>query len=554
MVALALFTVGCGESTDTATPSTTTATPTTTVAPTTTATPTTTVAPTTTATPTTTVAPTTTAAPTTTVAPTTTAAPTAVTQPVGLAALCSFDQDMRKVSCYASGVTQGSQLQWESNVSGWRTGPSYEVKLVEAWQLVPQVLVMLQECRGSDCQTVEALLDTSSIVSVAGQGTASDSQSSNPDTPTTTADLVRERWAERPCEGTGSQRLSVSPISPELLDYIKPLGHVTGNHITPTSHQKWFPLADSAVDVRAPTSGRIIWLTNRGTANSGESFGGFAGQDYEVQYVIEVSCDFYLIIDHVLGVPESIAQALGTSWDARVHLPVSAGELLGQHSDGSKIDIGVIDLTLGEITGLIRKESYYDGQDGEAFKLFERDSFDYFDEPLRSQLAEKSLRLSAPRGGLFAYDINGTAQGNWFEDGTNGYMGTGSGSFGAYWSGHLALVPDSQEPSKLRVSMGDGFVTAGMPSIWGVTGDSPRFETVTASSGLITYELRRLLPCDGSDINVKGRAREFLCNQESAGILLIELIDDWTMRVEVFFQIGSADGLDFSGNARTYAR
>ncbi len=80
--------------------------------------------------------------------------------------------------------------------------------------------------------------------------------------------------------------------------------------------------------------------------------------------------------------------------------------------------------------GLIRKESYYNGHDGEAFKLFERDSFEYFDEPLRLQLAEKSLRVSEPRGGLFAYDVDGTAQGNWFRDGTNGYMGTGSDAFG----------------------------------------------------------------------------------------------------------------------------
>jgi hypothetical protein len=53
---------------------------------------------------------------------------------------------------------------------------------------------------------------------------------------------------------------------------------------------------------------------------------------------------------------------------------------------------------------------------------------------------------------------------------------------------------------------------------------------------------------------VKGRAREFLCNQESVGILLIELIDHRTMRVEVFYQVASSNGLSFSGNARTYVR
>ncbi len=718
--------------------------------------------------------------------PPTTAPATTAADPVKLATACLFDDSAPKISCSASGVMQGSQLRWESNVAGWLTGPTYEFTLIESHQLVPEVIVTLQECQGSDCVTVETKIDTSVLVASSGGGPTQETDNSNmaalpggsdcpedfagwfttfpledhtliyevgppgridPDahrghgyfriptgmnavnvrmpvdatlymgsnhyedaakavsdkrviqyrlefrtecegirfrfdhiaepvpkivelftreplvhgsygmqleplflregelvgtkigietngnafvdfgvyddfkrvptaqdprfenaacfyeffsapladylssrisrvdnleeglcssaivsTPSasnhsdnnsedldqallaTAADLVRTRWSDGACEGTGTEQFAVAPISPDHLDYIKPLGHITGAHITPTSHQKWFPLAGSPVDVRAPTSGRIIWLTNRGTANSGESFGGFAGEDYEVQYVIEVSCNLYLIIDHVLGVPDPIVQALGTSWDARVDLPLSAGELLGEHSDGSKIDIGVIDLSLGKVPGLIRKESYYNGHDGEAFKLFERDSFEYFDEPLRLQLAEKSLRASEPRGGIFAYDVDGTAQGNWFEDGTNGYMGTGLDSFGDYWSGHLALVPDSQEPSKLRVSIGDGFVSAGMPSIWGVTGDSPLFESVTNLSGPTTYELRRLLPCDGSDINVKGRAREFLCNQESVGILLIELIDHRTMRVEVFYQVASSNGLSFSGNARTYVR
>ena len=89
---------------------------------------------------------------------------TATTIPVELAAICSFDPSVPQISCRASGTTQDSQLRWESNISGWATGASYDFKLVEPHQLVPQVIVTLQECQGPSCQTVEVLLDTSSIV------------------------------------------------------------------------------------------------------------------------------------------------------------------------------------------------------------------------------------------------------------------------------------------------------------------------------------------------------------------------------------------------------
>jgi len=84
--------------------------------------------------------------------------------PTGLAATCSFDQSMPKITCNARGTTQGSQLLWESNIWGWDTGPSYEILLEQEYQLVPEVVVTLQECNGVTCQTVEASIDTSILL------------------------------------------------------------------------------------------------------------------------------------------------------------------------------------------------------------------------------------------------------------------------------------------------------------------------------------------------------------------------------------------------------
>ena len=156
---------GCGGSSDTAAPVTTVAS-TTTVAPTTTQAPTTTAVPTaTTEASAATEAPTTVPAPTTSVAQTVTEAPTTTAPgPAGLAAACAFDDSVPEITCHASGTTQGSQLRWESNISGWTTGPSYEIRLEQEHQLVPEVVVTLQECQGSNCQTVEASVDTSILV------------------------------------------------------------------------------------------------------------------------------------------------------------------------------------------------------------------------------------------------------------------------------------------------------------------------------------------------------------------------------------------------------
>jgi len=139
-----------------------------------------------TATPATTVAPLVTQAPTTTVVPTTTATPTTqapattVAGPAELAAICTFDESVPKISCHAVGFAQSDQLRWESNVYGHSQGTSYEVELVEEYQLVPEVTVTLQECQGSDCELVTTTIDTSAIA----QGVPDSSASTT--APTTT--------------------------------------------------------------------------------------------------------------------------------------------------------------------------------------------------------------------------------------------------------------------------------------------------------------------------------------------------------------------------------
>ena len=85
-------------------------------------------------------------------------------EPEELSAPCSLNRAFREISCNAVGTTEGSQLRWESNVFGEGDEHRYSFRLKDQWQLVPEVVVMLTECQGSVCETVETTLDTSVLV------------------------------------------------------------------------------------------------------------------------------------------------------------------------------------------------------------------------------------------------------------------------------------------------------------------------------------------------------------------------------------------------------
>ena len=477
-----------------------------------------------------------------------------------LDAVCTFDELIPRISCHAINFVP-DKLRWESNASGWRTGSVYEFELKEQYQLIPEVKITLEQCVSSECEKIVVSIDTSAIVG----NTPIDSPTIDQNRPSINADsdpadIVRNRWSGiGECVGQGSPMFSVSPMTPSDIDFIKPLGDLSGVHITPISHQYYYPKENVIADIVSPIDGTIIWLTNRGTANTANSFGGASGQSHEMQYVIEHSCDFYVVIDHVTDPPEKIKNVIGDNWDTRARIPVKTGELLGKHYDGFKVDIGVIDLTRSVVTGLVNPKAYYggsNGQGGEPFKLFERDSFEYYEEPLRSVMEDKSLRIISPRGGFFDYDIEGTLQGNWYIEGTS-YAGTEGkkDSFGAYYKTHAALIPDNLDPSQLRVSIGDDFRDKEMGVNYGVTLPAPSFDSVTTESGIVMYELRELTPCDGSGHTAKGRSKSIVCNKDFAtGTALLQLNDAGTMKLEVFFDTPISSDLAFTNKARIYTR
>ena len=370
------------------------------------------------------------------------------------------------------------------------------------------------------------------------------------------ADRVR-RWSRRQCDGSGGRMLSQYPFAPEDINFIYPLGALTQAHITPVSHNYIYPKRDVVADVFSPVDGYVVKMSNRNSTElaSDSVSASTAEQGAEIHYIIEASCDFYVVLDHVTEPPEPFLSAVGDTFNAWVRIPVKAGDLLGRQHDGNKVDLSVVDLTRGETSGFVINESYHSGEYGEPYKLFEQDSFEYLTEPLLSEVEAKSLRTETPRGGTFTYDVDGTAMGNWFQEGTGGYAGDIEMVFFNYFAGHLALVPDALNPDELRISIGDGFKGESWGSHWGVTGNQPDFREVTPSTGPTAFGLQSLDACDPAyAVNPKAPEYYERCPSAEVGTLLVELLDDRTIRVEAFFGSPPEGSLTFSDAARIYVR
>ena len=88
--------------------------------------------------------------------PTTTAA--IATETAELAAICSFDEAQRRLSCHQEGQS-GGQLKWTSNVSSkGSSSEAYEVTF-DWGELFNEIQVQLEECHGPSCSLATTTFD-----------------------------------------------------------------------------------------------------------------------------------------------------------------------------------------------------------------------------------------------------------------------------------------------------------------------------------------------------------------------------------------------------------
>lgn len=353
----------------------------------------------------------------------------------------------------------------------------------------------------------------------------------------------------RGCTGSGPVKLGASPMAIEDIEKIVPMGAMSTVHITPTDHQYWETVGyDGASEdnanidrfkIYSPADGHIVDIEFHG--------------DHRV--VIEHSCTFYTIFIHIDKLSDNILASIKPEdGDIKTHvwprIPVKEGEIIGSIGTG-KVDFSVIDADV-TLSGFVVPKHYQ----GEPWKIHTVDTFDYYEEPLKSQLLGKNIRNAPPLGGKIDYDIDGRLAGNWFKENTNGYRGLGNEQ---YWSTHLSIAYDAIDSSQIRISIGDFGGRQGQLQ-FGVEGNSPDHAIVDEGYGLVKYELVAYeyyleesgQPWDRGKFanDVKSRNK----NDDVRGVALLQLLPNRKLKAEFFPDRKAAEVAGFTPSAMTYER
>ncbi len=345
------------------------------------------------------------------------------------------------------------------------------------------------------------------------------------------------------CSG-GRITFEYPPVDLDAIEYITPLGLMTGSHVTPVDHQYYqnFKDPDRVIDVYSPAAGTILDIQHMTEVLA--DGGGQEISDYRL--VIEHTCSITSTFIHVGELaPRIAAVAPPPGESVRVNVAVEAGEVIGSYT--KNVDYYVVDLDV-TLEGLLVPKTY----EREPWKIHTPDPFDYFTEDIRQTMIAKSLRSVEPYGGKFDHDVAGTLAGNWFEEGTNGYKGADPNR---YWAGHLSASYDLFDPSHVIISIG---TFNGVALQAGVVGNSPDPKDVTVGTGLVMYEL---VPfeywVEGERWDRISLAKGIEARNDDSytyGVVLFQLIDDMTLRVEAIPGANAGDVEGFSAAALVYER
>ena len=344
--------------------------------------------------------------------PTSTPAPTATATPVELGAICSFDPSVPKISCQASGTTEGSQLLWKSSVYGWQPGPFYEFQLVEAHQFVPQVVVTLEECQGSSCQTIEVLIDTSSIVTVTPASTPAPA-AQNDDHP----GLVG-------CIENDSPTFTQHVTDLEFVSGIYPNIVTSGNWLKPNTYV-WI---NQDAPIYAPADATSVGLLRWIQYYLDES--GSIQERLQFTIELQISCEIRVNFQHLEELAEPFASLAPTEaainntslgYFAYIPMEVKAGTLVGyaryRFLSGAADGFDFVMYNSKKFNQFANQERYL--IQGDLGNLLHSDCpFDYYSPPMREEWTAKFGHKGIRPAGYdcdMGPDEKGAIAGGWFQ-------------------------------------------------------------------------------------------------------------------------------------------
>jgi len=376
-------------------------------------------------------------------------------------------------------------------------------------------------------------------------------------------DLAR-MWSNGRCEGKGSIKFKNSPIAVGNLSFIFPMGKMASAHVTPTDHQYWIPIGVKSTggltdepekfEIYAPADGYIVSVEHSTQAIT-EGSKQPPQDDYRI--IFEHSCTFYSLLIHINKVKKELLDQITFKEDSPGHssgfgrVRVKQGEVIGR-SGVHQFDFAIIN-TQVTLPGFVKPQSY----SAEPWKIHTVDSFDYFDEPLRSQLIAKSVRTVAPMGGKIDYDIDGKLVGNWFREGSGGYFGntTDRGATGRYWDSHLSVVYDPIDPAKITISTGN---FNGASAQFAVLGNLPNPKDVDEKSAIVKYELTGFdyQTSSGSTWDEKSfdKNLKFKPGTQVRGVVLLQVLPAQKLKVEFFPNQAASQVSGFTPKSQIYER
>jgi hypothetical protein len=414
------------------------------------------------------------------------------------------------------------------------------------------VALLLTACRSPEDRNIPPTAKSTNIITDSNRDGLDSQPESGDSLEQMSEGDIEQEFSQGECEGDGPVRLTYAPSSPEDLAYIFPMGFMFGAHVTPVDHQYYYwDNVDAALEdyaVYSPADGYATQVQ-------------FMDIDYRL--VLEFTCEVYSIFIHLEKLAGPLAELDGqvpNGQSKSVRIPVKAGELIAYDGgtfgfDFSVHDAGVI------LPGFINPQSYV----AELWKIHTVDPYDYFDEPVRSELLAKNIRQAEPLGGKIDHDIPGRLIGNWFVEDTNGYAGI-SDEKGlvqpdqqiGYWNTHLSIAPDPIDPSAVIVSMG---LYDGGTAQFLVKDAIPRPEDVSAQSGLVKYELidwHYVHAATGEPWGGMNRemATDIIVAQGVGirGVVLFQMVDDDHLKMEAFPEMGAGEVRGFTDEAMIYER
>jgi hypothetical protein len=342
------------------------------------------------------------------------------------------------------------------------------------------------------------------------------------------------------CQGTGETTFTHLPMNAGDFSLLIPYGLMVGGHVTPIDHQYFSPTVfNSAKDtypVYAMADSQITDIEVHPPEN---------GSNGRIRMVFTVSCTFFYYYDLVTSVEPGIDST---------HLPVKvkAGQLIGSIG-GQTLDFAVWN-TKKPLSGFINPASY----DGEPWKIYTDNPFPYYTPELRKIVESKNPRIVEPVEGKIDYDIDGKLIGNWFEQGTGGYTGSGEGRDRNYSKTHLAFAPDLYDPSYFIISIGSLYSYDNERYMQHVTATNSPNPAEVGVNTLVKYDLVNwsyTKPGGGAWDNmsvVKGV--KVKAQSDIFGCAIAQLTDAGTLKFEVFVGKKCSSVSSFDSSAKTYTR